>query len=348
MNKRGVPYQEAGVNLESAASLVQRIKPIVETTHTKGVVSDIGLFAGMFKPDFHAMSRPLLVSSTDGVGTKLKLAFELDTHDSIGIDLVGMNVNDIVVHGAQPLFFLDYLAVDQLRLDQAEAIITGIAQGCRLANCSLLGGETAEMPGFYAPNEYDLSGFCVGLVDESNVIDGSNIGINNSVIGLAASGPHANGYSLIRKILRENGNPLWDTLSGSSQTIGQALLEPTRIYVKSILNLIRDFDIRGMAHITGGGFYDNLPRILPNGVRVELYFPSWPKPPIFDWLQKQGGLSWPEMLQTFNCGIGMVLVCPKRQTEDILQRLKALDQEAWLIGKVTAGKQGQERVQIRF
>ncbi len=348
MNRRGVPYKEAGVDLESAASLVQRIKPIAEKTYTKGAVTNIGLFAGMFKPDLQGMSRPLLVSSTDGVGTKLKLAFELDKHDSIGIDLVGMNVNDIVVHGAQPLFFLDYLAVDQLRLDQAEAIITGIAEGCKQAQCSLLGGETAEMPGFYAPNEYDLSGFCVGLVDESNVIDGSNIGINNSVIGLAASGPHSNGYSLIRKILKQNGAQLEQTLPGSSQTIGQALMEPTRIYVKSILNVIRDFEIRGMAHITGGGFYDNLPRILPNGVQAEIYFPSWPKAPIFAWLQEQGGLSWQEMLQTFNCGIGMVLVCSKRQTGDILQRLKALGQEAWLIGKVTSGEEGQEQVQIQF
>lgn len=348
MSNRGAVYKEAGVDLQSASTLVDRIKPIVETTHTKGVVTDIGLFAGMFKLDLHGTSRPILVSATDGVGTKLKLAFALDKHDSVGIDLVGMNVNDIIVHGAQPLYFLDYLAAGKLDMAQTEAIISGIATGCKQANCALLGGETAEMPGFYPPGEYDLSGFCVGLVDESNVVDGSNIGIGNSIIGLASSGPHSNGYSLIRKLVAENNLDFSENLQGTEKSLGQALLEPTRIYVKTILNLLRDFDIRGMVHITGGGFYDNLPRVLPKGVQAEIFFSSWPKTPVFEWLKHTGGLDWEEMLQIFNCGIGMALICPKRQTGDILQRIKAMDNEAWLIGKVSARKKQQEQVQIVF
>ena len=348
MSDRGAAYKEAGVDLHSASSLVDRIKPIVERTHTKGVVTDIGLFAGMFKPDLQGISRPILVSATDGVGTKLKLAFALDRHDTIGMDLVGMNVNDIICHGAQPLFFLDYLAADKLDVNRVEAIISGIAQGCQEAGCALLGGETAEMPGFYTPGEYDLSGFCVGLVDESNVVDGSNIGIGNSIIGLASSGPHSNGYSLIRKILADNKTDLSENLEGTGKSLGQALLEPTKIYARTILNLLRDFDIRGMVHITGGGFYDNLPRILPRGVQAEIFFSSWPKNSIFEWLQQTGGLNWEEMLQIFNCGIGMALICPKRQSEDILQRIKAMGNEAWLIGKVSAKKKQKEQVKIVF
>ncbi|MCF8106130.1 MAG: phosphoribosylformylglycinamidine cyclo-ligase [Desulfohalobiaceae bacterium] len=348
MSYRGAAYKGAGVDLRSASRLVDRIKPIAEKTHTKGVVTDIGLFAGMFRPDLQGISRPILVSATDGVGTKLKLAFALDKHDTIGIDLVGMNVNDIICHGAQPLFFLDYLAAGKLDIDQAEAIISGIGQGCQEAGCALLGGETAEMPGFYAPGEYDLSGFCVGLVDESNVVDGSNISIGNSIIGLASSGPHSNGYSLIRKILEDHQPDLAEDLPGTEKNIGQALLEPTIIYARTILNLLRDFDIRGMVHITGGGFYDNLPRILPKGVQAEIFFSSWPKTPIFEWLQKKGGLDWEEMLQVFNCGIGMALICPKKKTGDVLQRIKAMGHEAWMIGKISARKKQQEQVQIVF
>ncbi len=349
MQDRGKAYKEAGVNLEAADTLVKRIKRLASSTHTKGVLSDIGLFGGMFKLDLSDTRRPVLVSSTDGVGTKLKLALAMDIHDTIGIDLVGMNVNDIVVHGAKPLFFLDYFAADQLNVDQAEQVIAGIAQGCQLAGCALLGGETAELPGFYKPGEYDLSGFSVGIVDDDKIVDGSSVGVGQAVIGLGSSGLHSNGFSLVRKLIAEQNIDLHQPLPESDQSVGRVLLEPTRIYVKSILNVLRDFEIKGMAHITGGGLYDNLPRVLPRGVKASVDFSSWTKPPVFEWLHSLSGLSWPEMLQTFNCGLGIVLIVEERVAEDVLLRLQGLKETAWKIGQTEAKRdQDEEKVEVVF
>ncbi|MFP4428883.1 MAG: phosphoribosylformylglycinamidine cyclo-ligase [Desulfovermiculus sp.] len=349
MQDRGAAYRQAGVNLEAANTLVKRIKSLAAKTHTKGVLSDIGLFGGMFKLDLSDTRRPVLVSSTDGVGTKLKLAFALNRHDTIGIDLVGMNVNDIVVHGAKPLFFLDYFAADQLDVDQAEQVITGIAEGCQQAGCALLGGETAELPGFYQPGEYDLSGFSVGIVDDDKIVDGSSVGVGQAVIGLGSSGLHSNGYSLVRRVLAEHNIDLYQPMPDTGQSVGQVLLEPTRIYVKSILNILRDFEIKGMAHITGGGLYDNMPRILPRGVKVSIDFSSWSRHPVFDWLRDRATLSWPEMLQTFNCGLGMVLIVDERVAEDVLLRLQGLKETAWRIGQTEAKReQDEEKVEVIF
>lgn len=346
MKKRSQAYKEAGVDLEAASSLVERIKKLAESTHTKGVLTDIGLFGGMYKLDVNEAKRPVLVSSTDGVGTKLKLAFALGKHDTIGQDLVAMNVNDIIVHGARPLFFLDYFATSKLDVGQAEAVIKGIAKGCQLAECALLGGETAELPGFYAPGEYDLSGFCVGLVDDSKIVDGSGVGVGNKIIGLASSGLHSNGYSLVRKIVEQGAHDLSQPFA-DTRTLGEILLTPTRIYVKSIMNLLRDFDLKAIAHITGGGFYDNLPRILPQGVQAEIDFAAWPKPPIFEWLKAEGRLTWPEMLQVFNCGLGMVIVVDNAEAEDVLIRLQGLQEQGWIIGQINSHKnKGEEQVQI--
>jgi phosphoribosylformylglycinamidine cyclo-ligase len=319
---------------------------MASSTHTKGVLSDIGLFGGMFKLDLSDIRSPVLVSSTDGVGTKLKLAFAMDKHDTIGIDLVGMNVNDIVVHGAKPLFFLDYFAADKLDVDQAEQVVSGIAQGCRMAGCSLLGGETAEMPGLYHAGEYDLSGFSVGIVDNDRIVDGSSVGVGQVVIGVASSGLHSNGYSLVRKIIADNGIDLHSTMPGTEQSIGHVLLEPTRIYAKSILNVLRDFEIKGMAHITGGGLYDNLARVLPRGVKAAVDFSSWSRPVVFDWLREQGGLTWPEMLQTFNCGLGVVLIADERVAEDVLLRLQGLKETAWRIGRTEPKREEDEKVEV--
>jgi phosphoribosylformylglycinamidine cyclo-ligase len=348
MANYGSAYKEAGVDLQAAESLVSRIKALAARTYTKGVITDIGLFGGMFRLDVNATNDPVLVSSTDGVGTKLKLAFQMDKHDTVGIDLVAMNVNDIAVHGAKPLFFLDYFAVGKLDVEVAETVVSGIASGCREAECALLGGETAELPGFYGPGEYELSGFSVGLVDNAKIVDGSSIGVGNKIIGLASSGLHSNGFSLVRKIVEDQGHDLDQELPGSGRKLGEVLLDPTRIYVKTILNLVRDFDIRGMIHVTGGGFYDNLPRVLPKGVRARVDFESWPKQRIFQWLKEQGELSWEEMLQIFNCGIGLALIVDKAEYEDVLIRLNGLKEEAWLIGDIQPRKQNEPQVDLRF
>ncbi len=347
MQERSSAYQEAGVNLQAANTLTQRIKDMASSTHTKGVLTDIGLFAGMFKLDVREMRNPVLVSSTDGVGTKLKLAFAMDKHDTIGVDLVAMNVNDIIVHGAQPLFFLDYLACGQLNVDQAEQVVSGIVQGCKSAGCALLGGETAEMPGFYAQMEYDLSGFAVGIVDNQKVVDGSSIGVGNKIIGLASSGLHANGYSLVHRLLENNEQQLKDCLPGTDQQLGHLLLEPTRIYVKTVLNLLRDFEIKGMVHITGGGFYDNVPRVLPRGVKSCLDLSAWPKSGLLQWLQQTGELSWEEMLQIFNCGLGLLLIVNPRDCDDILTRLQGLREKAWVVGEIKPRKNYEEE-QVEF
>ena len=341
-------YKESGVDIDKASYFIKKIKEVVKATHTKGVLSDIGLFGGMFKLDISNLESPVLVASTDGVGTKLKLAFQLNKHDTIGIDLVAMNVNDIVVHGARPLFFLDYLAMGELNTSIAEDIVKGISEGCKQSGCALLGGETAELPGFYKKGEYELAGFCVGVVDDSKIIDGSSIGVGNVIIGLASSGVHSNGFSLIRKIINDKSISLDEKIDETSRTLGDILLTPTKIYVGSILNLIRDFQINGMAHITGGGFFENIPRILPRGVKAKIDFYSFEKPVIFHWIKEQANLSWEEMMAIFNCGIGMVLIVKREDTEDILNRLNGLNEKAWIIGEIQRQEEHSDNIDIYF
>ena len=348
MSNRADAYKAAGVNIDEANQFVERIKALAASTHGKGVLSGIGGFGGLYKPDLSNIHAPVLVSGTDGVGTKLKLAFAFGGHDTIGIDLVGMNVNDVLVQGARPLFFLDYFATGRLDSDTAVRVISGIVEGCKQAKCSLLGGETAEMPGFYPDGEYDLSGFCVGMVDYDRIVDGSQVGHDDVIIGLASTGPHANGYSLIRKILDASGLAGTDILPGGTETVAQALLAPTRIYVQPVLNLLRDLPIRSMAHITGGGFYDNLPRVLPGSVSAHIRFGSWPVAPVFQWLKSQGKLSWPEMLQIFNTGIGFILITKKDAVNDIMDRLSAMDMPGYVIGEIKPRLGDQEQVQVHF
>ena len=346
--KRSKAYTDAGVDINAGNALISRIKKVVAKTHIHGVRSDIGGFGGLFRPDLSGMADPVLVSSADGVGTKLKLAFAMNKHDTVGIDLVAMNVNDILVLGAKPLFFLDYLATGKLDLDCAESVISGIAEGCRIAGCALLGGETAEMPDMYAKGEYDLAGFCVGIVDNDKIIDGHTISVGDTVIGLASSGPHSNGYSLIRKLLGKSGLGADDVLPGDDKTVRETLLAPTRIYADVVRSLLRDSEIKGMAHITGGGFYDNIPRVLPASVQAVIAFESWEIPPVFHWLKQTGKLTWPEMLQILNCGIGYILVVPPEIAEDVVLRVKAMDISVWILGNIAQRKGNDEQVQIVF
>ncbi|MDR2488219.1 MAG: phosphoribosylformylglycinamidine cyclo-ligase [Desulfovibrio sp.] len=345
---RARAYAEAGVDINAGNSLVDRIKRIVLQTHTHGVLSNIGGFGGLYKPE--GIDSPVLVASTDGVGTKLKLAFAFGEHSSVGVDLVAMSVNDIIVQGARPLFFLDYFATGKLDVDTAETVIRGIAEGCRQAGCALLGGETAEMPDMYQPGEYDLAGFCVGMVSDSAIVDGSSVKVGDDVIGIASSGPHANGYALIRKLLGASGLKGGDIFPGTDRSVKEVLLAPTIIYADCVRNLLRDFSINGMAHITGGGFYDNVPRAIPGQVKAVIEFGSWGIPPVFHWLREQGKLSWPEMLQIFNCGIGYVVIVPKDIAEEVMGRIRALHMVAWRIGSIErcTERQKQERVEIRF
>lgn len=346
---RARAYTEAGVDINAGNALVSRIKSIVSGTHTNGVLSDIGGFGGLFKPDTAGMEEPVLVASTDGVGTKLKLAFQFDRHDTVGIDLVAMSVNDILVQGARPLFFLDYFATGKLDVDKAQQVISGVAEGCRRGACALLGGETAEMADMYAPGEYDLAGFCVGIVDNAKIVDGAAIRVGDVLIGLGSTGLHSNGYTLARKLFNESGLKADDTFPGTDRTVSDVLLEPTAIYVDVVRNIMRDFEVKGMVHVTGGGFYDNIPRVLPTTVEAHITFGSWTMPPVFNWLLAQGGLTWPEMLQIFNCGIGYVLIVSKEASEDVLSRLKAMHMPAWSIGTIERRKdKSSEQVQMLF
>ncbi|SHN60299.1 phosphoribosylformylglycinamidine cyclo-ligase [Desulfovibrio litoralis] len=347
--ERAKAYTDSGVNIDAGNSLVSRIKNIVSETKTNGVLSDIGGFGGLFKPELSGLDDPVLVSSTDGVGTKLKLAFLFNYHNTIGIDLVAMSVNDILVQGAKPLFFLDYFATGKLNIDTAESVIKGIAEGCKQAGCALLGGETAEMPTMYKEGEYDLAGFCVGIVNNNKIVDGSSIKVGDAIIGLSSSGLHSNGYSLARKIYNESGLKPEDIIEGETRPIKEVLLQPTIIYTEVIRSLTRDLDIKGMVHITGGGFYDNIPRVLPNQLKAEINFPSWDIPPVFSWLKKQGNLDWAEMLQIFNCGIGYILVVDQEIKDDILNRLKMLNQTAWEIGKIQLhSEKSEEQITVNF
>ena len=351
---RADAYKAAGVDIEAGNSLVKKFKALAESTKTRGVVSEVGGFGGLFRPDVSGMREPTLVAATDGVGTKLKLAFQFGRHSGVGIDLVAMSANDILVQGAAPLFFLDYFACGKLDPDLCETVVAGVAEGCRQAGCALLGGETAEMPGMYPPGEYDLAGFGVGLVDNSKLVDGSTIQVGDAIIGVASSGPHSNGYSLIRKILAESGLSGDSPLPGDEKTtVADALLAPTIIYAKAIRPLMRDIPIKGMAHITGGGFYDNIPRVMPKQAKAVIDFGSWEIPPVFPWLKKAGKLSWPEMLQIFNCGVGFVIVVPEDRAEETVNRIRAFNLGAWKIGVTAArGKDddgaSEDQVQIVF
>jgi phosphoribosylformylglycinamidine cyclo-ligase len=348
MSDRASAYKDAGVDIEAGNAFVKNIRDLVSSTHTKGVITDIGGFGGLFKMDLQGMQEPVLVAGADGVGTKLKLAFAFDKHDSVGIDLVAMSVNDVLVQGAKPLFFLDYFATGKLDGEVAKSVVAGVADGCRQSQCALLGGETAEMPGFYPDGEYDLSGFCVGIVDNAAIVDGSSTAVGDKIIGIASSGPHSNGYSLIRKLFDESDLQPGDTFPGTDKTVAETLLAPTTIYAQAVRNLLRDFEIKGMVHVTGGGFYDNIPRILPKNVAAHIEFNSWPKAPVFDWLKQQGKLGWPEMLQIFNCGVGYALIVSDKIAQDVIQRLEAMQHEAWEIGEIHRLQEGEEQVVVNF
>jgi len=329
-------YAQAGVDIDKANEIVNDIKKIVTPTFTKGVITEIGGFAGLFALDQNKYKSPVLVSSTDGVGTKLKIAFMLDKHDTVGIDLVAMCVNDIVVTGATPLFFLDYFATGKLKEHVTKQVISGIAKGCIEAGCALIGGETAEMPGMYPENEYDLAGFSVGVVEREKIIDGAEIAVGHDIIGLSSSGLHSNGFSLVRKIFFEQlkVKPT-DVLEDISyKRVGEVLLTPTKIYVKPIINLLKRFKIHGIVHITGGGFQDNIPRVLPKSCKAIIKKHSWNIPKLFKFIQKEANISEEEMLRTFNCGIGLILIIPPTDTKDMLLQLKALNEDAYLIGKI--------------
>ena len=336
-------YRDAGVDIDAGNRLVDRIKPHAKRTLRPGVLGGLGGFGALFELPLDRYRQPVLVSGTDGVGTKLKLALELNRHDTIGVDLVAMCVNDVLVVGAEPLFFLDYYATGQLEVEVAAAVIKGIADGCALAGAALVGGETAEMPGLYQGGDYDLAGFCVGVVEKARMIDGGKVQPGDALLGLASSGPHANGYSLVRKILAVSGADLDQPFAG--QTLGETLLTPTRIYVKSILGLLEQVEIRAIAHITGGGLTENLPRVLPVNTKAVIDLSSWERPAIFQWLQQQGGVAETEMRRTFNCGVGLVVCVAAEVVEKTLALLRESGETAWLLG-YTADSRGQPVVEF--
>ncbi len=329
-------YKSAGVDIDAGSALVEKIKPLVNQTFRPEVLAGLGGFGALFELPWQRYRRPVLVASTDGVGTKLKLAMQLNRHQTVGIDLVAMCVNDVVVQGAEPLFFLDYFATGKLDIDLAAQVIAGMAKGCELAGCALIGGETAEMPGFYSGGEYDLAGFCVGIAEKDKLIDGRRVQAGDVLIGLASSGPHANGYSLIRRILEVRQIDLNQPLAG--KPLADWLLEPTRIYVKALLKLIAEHEVRALAHITGGGITENLPRVLPQDLAAVIDPDAWSLPPIFAWLKEQGNLDQREMLRTFNCGIGMIVCVPPDQVNSALAELCALGEAAFKIGRILPRK----------
>lgn len=332
-------YKNAGVDIAAGNEAVERMKKHVKRTFRPEVMTDLGGFGALFGLNKDKYEEPVLVSGTDGVGTKLKIAFAMDRHDTIGIDAVAMCVNDIVVQGAEPLFFLDYLACDKVVPEKIEAIVAGIAEGCHQSGCALIGGETAEMPGMYAEGEYDIAGFTVGVVDKSKIINGSTIAPGDTVIGLASSGVHSNGFSLVRKLLLEqSGLKLHDSVPELGGTLGDTLLEPTKIYVKPLLALLEKLQVKGMAHITGGGFIENIPRMLPDDVNVDIDYGSWPILPIFELMQRKGSITNRDMFTTFNMGIGLVLVVASEDADKALALLKEQGEEAYRIGKVTPGE----------
>lgn len=327
-----ITYRDAGVDIDAGDQLVENIKPFAKKTLREGVLAGIGGFGALFELAHNRYREPVLVSGTDGVGTKLKLAFELERHGTIGIDLVAMSVNDILTLGAEPLFFLDYFACGKLNVATATEVVKGVAAGCEQAGCALIGGETAEMPGMYPSGEYDLAGFAVGVVEKSRIIDGSTIAAGDVVLGLASSGAHSNGYSLIRKIVAVNGVDLSTRLG--TRTLSDLILEPTRIYVKPVLKLTRQVEVKGLAHITGGGLVDNVPRMLPESLAARIERRTWTIPPLFEWLQDRGQIPDAELFRVFNCGIGMAIVVGARDADRALQALRAEGETAWQIGRI--------------
>ena len=328
-------YSKSGVDIDKANDLIENIKPIVAKTLNDRVISDLGGFGGLFELDINTYKRPVLVSGTDGVGTKVMLAKQLSSFDQIGIDLVAMCVNDVITLGAKPLFFLDYFATSKLKNSEATKIIKGIADGCIQSGMALIGGETAEMPGVYQAGDFDLAGFCVGVVDYENIIDGKNIKPTDSIIGILSSGPHSNGYSLIRKIIELNSSNLEQKIG--NQSLGQALIEPTTIYSRAVNEVNKNFEINGMVHITGGGFKENIVRILPDDVNAEVNLGSWTQPEVFDWIEEEGNVDKEEMLKTFNCGIGYILIVDKETTTNVIKVINNLGHQAFPIGDISAG-----------
>ena len=322
-------YKDSGVDITKGNQLIEKIKPIAKSTLRPGVLGGLGGFGAMFEIPLEKYKNPVLISGTDGVGTKLKVAEMLNKHDTIGIDLVAMCVNDLIVQGAEPLFFLDYYATGSLNPEIATSVIEGIGEGCRQSGCSLIGGETAEMPGMYNGEEYDLAGFCVGIVDKNQVIDGSKVNEGDHIVALGSSGPHSNGYSLIRKVL-EKSTPSSEQLN--------LLIEPTRIYVKSILSLANSLPVHAISHITGGGLLENIPRVLPDHLSAKLNSNSWSQPEIFEWLQKEGNIDSHEMYRVLNCGVGMVVIISKESSSQAIEHLIACGENAWLIGEVVHSK----------
>jgi len=342
--KTSLSYKDAGVDIDAGNALVERIKGVAKRTARPEVMGGLGGFGALCELPA-GYKQPVLVSGTDGVGTKLRLAMDLKKHDTIGIDLVAMCVNDLVVAGAEPLFFLDYYATGHLNVDMAADVVTGIGAGCELAGAALVGGETAEMPGMYEGDDYDLAGFCVGVVEKSEIIDGSKVQVGDALIGLASSGPHSNGYSLIRKILEVANADMQQPMG--DKTLANALLEPTRIYVKSILKLIRESQVNALSHITGGGLLENIPRVLPTSAKAVIDIDSWTLPPVFQWLQAEGNVDAREMYRTFNCGVGMVIAVPADKADAAIALLQGEGESAWLIGQIEAAAEGEEQVELR-
>lgn len=341
-DKKSLSYKDAGVDIDAGNALVDRIKDVCKKTHRPEVLGNIGGFGALFDLPT-GYEEPALVAGTDGVGTKLRLALDLQKHDTVGIDLVAMCVNDLIVQGAEPLFFLDYYATGKLDVDVATDVVTGIANGCEQSGCSLIGGETAEMPGMYEGDDYDLAGFCVGIVDKKKIIDGSKVKSGDVLLGLASSGPHSNGYSLIRKILEVSKADV-NAEFENGKTLGETLLEPTRIYVKSLLRLFKEVDIKALSHITGGGLQENLPRVLPKTAKAMVNTNAWTMPKIFQWLQSEGNVDRLEMYRTFNCGIGMILVVDKDNAERAKETLETLGETVYTVGHVEAREADEDSV----
>lgn len=342
-NNSSLSYKDAGVDIDAGNQLVERIKSVTKKTHRPEVKGGLGGFGALCSlPEKY--KKPLLVSGTDGVGTKLRLAMDLKQHGGIGIDLVAMCVNDLIVQGAEPLFFLDYYATGKLNVDTATEVVSGIGKGCELSGCALIGGETAEMPGMYHGEDYDVAGFCVGVVEADDVIDGSKVSSGDALIALGSSGPHSNGYSLIRKIIEVSNSDTQETLDG--KPLAEHLLEPTRIYVKSVLALLEQIEVHAISHITGGGFWENIPRVLPKGTKAVIDGSSWQWPTIFNWLQEKGNVTTHEMYRTFNCGVGLIIALPKELAENATQILNNLGENAWVIGHIEADE-SEQQVEIK-
>ncbi|MCP4744900.1 MAG: phosphoribosylformylglycinamidine cyclo-ligase [Desulfobacteraceae bacterium] len=348
--KKSLTYANSGVDIDKADKLITSIKAIAQKTRVPGVMGEIGGFGGLFSLNVANMGQPVLVSATDGVGTKLKIAFMMDKHDTVGIDLVAMCINDIAVQGAKPLFFLDYLATGNIKSQVIENIIKGVGNGCQKARCALIGGETAEMPGFYKDNEYDMAGFAVGIVDNSKIVDGSEIRVGHQIIGIASSGLHSNGYSLVRKICFDLLKLTVDQhVPELGRTIGEELLEPTKIYAETVQHLMRGLPIQGLAHITGGGILDNLLRIIPQACGLAIKHKSWEAPPIFNFLQDAGKVEDREMMRVFNNGIGLAAVVPQNSVPDVVDRLNAMNEKAYVIGEIIErGNADEQRVKLIY